>query len=189
MKGCRRSAYLPAVPCSRSQCLPPCSQCLPPCLIYRLLFCSADQSSCRLTAVGFEPTQLALVELESTPLDHSGKLSMCPQSNCAVKPTNSGPSRLCSKFCGSASKPSALAWSSGLVGAALLDWECLSWMLGLSLDLLSAGPLSQAHLLQVSKSYSHTASQDIWLQSCSFGVRSKCVDRTSSTTIFHFRIH
>ena len=30
----------------------------------------------KLTAVGFEPTQLALVELESTPLDHSGKLSM-----------------------------------------------------------------------------------------------------------------
>ena len=29
-----------------------------------------------LAAVGFEPTQLALVELESTPLDHSGKLSM-----------------------------------------------------------------------------------------------------------------
>ena len=29
----------------------------------------------QLTAVGFEPTQLALVELESTPLDHSGKLS------------------------------------------------------------------------------------------------------------------
>ena len=29
-----------------------------------------------LTAVGFEPTQLALVELEPTPLDHSGKLSM-----------------------------------------------------------------------------------------------------------------
>ena len=28
-----------------------------------------------MTAVGFEPTQLALVELESTPLDHSGKLS------------------------------------------------------------------------------------------------------------------
>ena len=28
-----------------------------------------------LTAVGFEPTQLALVELESTPSDHSGKLS------------------------------------------------------------------------------------------------------------------
>ena len=28
-----------------------------------------------VTAVGFEPTQLALVELESTPLDHSGKLS------------------------------------------------------------------------------------------------------------------
>ena len=29
-----------------------------------------------LTAVGFEPTQFSLVELESTPLDHSGKLSM-----------------------------------------------------------------------------------------------------------------
>ena len=28
-----------------------------------------------MTAVGFEPTQLALVELESTPLDHSGKVS------------------------------------------------------------------------------------------------------------------
>ena len=28
-----------------------------------------------MTAVGSEPTQLALVELESTPLDHSGKLS------------------------------------------------------------------------------------------------------------------
>ena len=26
--------------------------------------------------MGFEPTQLALVELESTPLDHSGKVSM-----------------------------------------------------------------------------------------------------------------
>ena len=29
-----------------------------------------------MAAVGFEPTQLALMELESTPLDHSGKLSM-----------------------------------------------------------------------------------------------------------------
>ena len=29
-----------------------------------------------LTAVGFEPTQLVLVELESTPLGHSGKLPM-----------------------------------------------------------------------------------------------------------------
>ena len=28
-----------------------------------------------MTAVGFEPTQLALVELESTPSNHSGKLS------------------------------------------------------------------------------------------------------------------
>ena len=33
-------------------------------------------TSKKLTAVGFEPTQLALVELESTPLDHSGKLSL-----------------------------------------------------------------------------------------------------------------
>ena len=31
-----------------------------------------------MTAVGFEPTQLALVELEPTPLDHSGKVSMRP---------------------------------------------------------------------------------------------------------------
>ena len=28
-----------------------------------------------MTPVGFEPTQIALVELESTPLDHSGKVS------------------------------------------------------------------------------------------------------------------
>ena len=28
-----------------------------------------------MTAVGVEPTQFALVELESTPLDHSGKVS------------------------------------------------------------------------------------------------------------------
>ena len=32
-------------------------------------------TSIEMTAVGFEPTQLALVELESTPLGHSGKLS------------------------------------------------------------------------------------------------------------------
>ena len=37
-----------------------------------------------MTAVGFEPTQLALVELESTPLDHSGKLSMMPLAVCRV---------------------------------------------------------------------------------------------------------
>ena len=30
----------------------------------------------KVTAVGFEPTQFSLVELESTPLDHSGKLSL-----------------------------------------------------------------------------------------------------------------
>ena len=29
-----------------------------------------------MTPKGFEPTQLALVELESTPLDHSGKVSL-----------------------------------------------------------------------------------------------------------------
>ena len=29
-----------------------------------------------MTPVGFGPTQLALVELESTPSDHSGKVSM-----------------------------------------------------------------------------------------------------------------
>ena len=33
-----------------------------------------------MTPVGFEPTQLALVELESTPLDHSGKVSMSSAS-------------------------------------------------------------------------------------------------------------
>ena len=32
-----------------------------------------------MTAVGFEPTQLALVELESTPLGDSGKLFCKPQ--------------------------------------------------------------------------------------------------------------
>ena len=37
------------------------------------------QAIAKLTAVGFEPTQLALVELESTPLDHSGKLSLGPR--------------------------------------------------------------------------------------------------------------
>ena len=29
-----------------------------------------------MTPVGFEPAQLALAELESTPLDHSGKVSI-----------------------------------------------------------------------------------------------------------------
>ena len=29
-----------------------------------------------MTPVGFEPAQLVLVELESTPLDHSGKVSL-----------------------------------------------------------------------------------------------------------------
>ena len=39
------------------------------------LRCCAAVNEAYLTPVGFEPTQLALVELESTPLDHSGKLS------------------------------------------------------------------------------------------------------------------
>ena len=33
------------------------------------------EQATHMTPVGFEPTQLALVELESTPLDHSGKVS------------------------------------------------------------------------------------------------------------------
>ena len=41
----------------------------------------------KMTAVGFEPTQLALVELESTPLDHSGKLSL---SACVLKTRTRG---------------------------------------------------------------------------------------------------
>jgi hypothetical protein len=38
----------------------------------------AEHSGClrKMTPVGFEPTQLALVELESTPSDHSGKVSL-----------------------------------------------------------------------------------------------------------------
>jgi hypothetical protein len=35
----------------------------------------------RMTAVGFEPTQLALVELESAPLDQSGKLSLAENTS------------------------------------------------------------------------------------------------------------
>ena len=38
-----------------------------------------------MTPVGFEPTQLALVELESTPLDHSGKVSMSADARAAEK--------------------------------------------------------------------------------------------------------
>ena len=42
-----------------------------------LLSCAAGRmASAEMTPVGFEPTQLALVELESTPLDHSGKVSL-----------------------------------------------------------------------------------------------------------------
>ena len=39
-----------------------------------------------MTPVGFEPTQLALVELESTPLDHSGKVSMLPRGPRVIDP-------------------------------------------------------------------------------------------------------
>ena len=48
------------------------------------LHCRVDQiyvmpyDGREVTPVGFEPTQLALVELESTPLDHSGKVSVRP---------------------------------------------------------------------------------------------------------------
>lgn len=38
-----------------------------------------------VTPVGFEPTQLALVELGSTPLDHSGKVSSHKCSSCSIK--------------------------------------------------------------------------------------------------------
>ena len=38
-----------------------------------------------MTPVGFEPTQLALVELESTPLDHSGKVSMPKEARATEK--------------------------------------------------------------------------------------------------------
>ena len=43
----------------------------------------------RMTAVGFEPTQLALAELESTPLDHSGKLSLTLSSLSSLVPSPS----------------------------------------------------------------------------------------------------
>ena len=39
----------------------------------------------KMTPVGFEPTQLALVELESTPLDHSGKVSMQALNNIVTR--------------------------------------------------------------------------------------------------------
>ena len=38
-----------------------------------------------MTPVGFEPTQFALVELESTPLDHSGKVSAAGGTKIVVK--------------------------------------------------------------------------------------------------------
>ena len=42
----------------------------------------------KVTAVGFEPTQLALVELESTPLDHSGKVSVMRLLCCQCRRQN-----------------------------------------------------------------------------------------------------
>jgi hypothetical protein len=47
---------------------------------------TADTS---MTAVGFEPTQLSLMEFESTPLDHSGKLSLRPSAWADVISTRS----------------------------------------------------------------------------------------------------
>jgi hypothetical protein len=35
----------------------------------------------KMTAAGFEPTQLVLVELGSTPLNHSGKVSMAEKAS------------------------------------------------------------------------------------------------------------
>ena len=39
-----------------------------------------------MTPVGFEPTQLVLVELESTPLDHSGKVSIASAQASNARP-------------------------------------------------------------------------------------------------------
>ena len=50
-----------------------------------------------MTPVGFEPTQLALVELESTPLDHSGKVSMVARGGLRnFRPLANGKQRYCS---------------------------------------------------------------------------------------------
>ena len=46
-------------------------------------------TSIEMTDVGFEPTQLALVDLESTPLDHSDKLSLQCVTHCATVTGNS----------------------------------------------------------------------------------------------------
>ena len=44
-------------------------------LIECQIVAASSSNDLHMTPVGFEPTQLALVELESTPLDHSGKVS------------------------------------------------------------------------------------------------------------------
>ena len=55
---------------------------------------AANHRNAQMTPVGFEPTQLALVELESTPLDHSGKVSLqqapAPTLGASAKPTRRG---------------------------------------------------------------------------------------------------
>ena len=56
-----------------------------------------------MTPVGFEPTQLALVELESTPLDHSGKVSVTAvchwrARSCLVFPSGAGRGALGEEF-------------------------------------------------------------------------------------------
>ena len=59
-----------------------------------LCSCAAGCGCSQLTAVGFEPTQLALVELESTPLDHSGKLSLVHHAD-AMQMQRSAQPHLC----------------------------------------------------------------------------------------------
>ena len=49
------------------------------------LLASPTSFMLHVTPVGFEPTQLALVELESTPLDHSGKVSMRRANICLLQ--------------------------------------------------------------------------------------------------------
>ena len=76
-----------------------------------------DGANQKMTAVGFEPTQLELVELESTPLDHSGKLSLrhCKWQllvSSLVGLGGPGPTGLLNSSCGGA--PAGLGWM-GLV--------------------------------------------------------------------------
>ena len=58
-----------------------------------------------MTAVGFEPTQLALVELESTPLDHSGKLSCRKWRLIPYSTDNSSDQHICRYLLESVKRP------------------------------------------------------------------------------------